>query len=269
MKNRIAVIQMDSVPGDVTTNLDKIERMIQGSVDAETGLYAFCETGTTGYAVDAGELAETIPGPTTDRLTDIARRHGVYIVGGMIEKGPLKPFNTAVMVSPEGVVASYRKVHLFGAENESFAAGDKPVVVETPVGRVGLTICFDLMFPEFIRGLVLTGAQVILNSTFWFSVPATEPWGWSHTQTTAAAMTRALENNVFVAMACRTGQEGVFRAFGHSCVMGPSGKMLAGCGMEEGVIKADLALGEIDAFAGSVHYLESRRPAVYRAMLGY
>lgn len=269
MKTRIALLQINSVPGDKRANLDKIESMIANSVDEETGLYLFCETGTTGYTVDARKVAETIPGMTTDRLTDIAKRYGVYIAGGMIEKGPAKPFNSCVVVSPRGVVGSYRKVHLFADENESFAPGDAPLIIDTPVGRVGVTICFDLMFPEYIRGLVLEGAQIILNSTFWFSVPATEPWGWSHNQTTALAMTRALENNVFVAMACRTGDEGAFHGFGHSCIVGPSGKLLAAAGTEECVVKADLRLEDITDFSRMVRYLESRRPQVYRDMLGY
>jgi predicted amidohydrolase len=88
---------------------------------------------------------------------------------GTIERAEGKYLDDAVQFTPEGDPHVYRKTHLFGPERAVFTPGDQPVVVDTALGRLGLSVCDDLMFPEFIRSLVLNGAQVVLNATDWIS----------------------------------------------------------------------------------------------------
>src|SRR5690606_1455885 len=104
---------------------------------------------------------------------------------------------------------------------------DRPLILDLPFARVGITICYDLMFPEYIRGLVLQGANLIVNSTHWQSSPdRLAGWGRTGEVTSRLAGTRALENGVHVAMAARTGQTPDRVSLGFSCIAAPSGKML-------------------------------------------
>jgi len=141
-------------------------------------------------------------------------------------------------------------------------------VVDTELGRVGLTICFDFIFPELSRILALQGAQIILNSTFWFADSFSEKMGFEPATILALARTRALENSVYCVMACRTGEEdapwgGKVRGMGHSSIVSPSGKTLAQAGIGEMIISAELDMDFRDQWIKAVNYLGCRRTDVY------
>ena len=102
----------------------------------------------------------------------------VHLMVGMIERAGDKYYDDAILFTPEGAYHVYRKTHLFGPERAIFTPGEQPVVVDTVLGRLGLTVCYDLMFPEFIRTLVLSGAQVILNATDWITDTWQSTVGW-------------------------------------------------------------------------------------------
>lgn len=135
-------------------------------------------------------------------------------------------------------------------------------------GRVALTICYDLVFPEYIRGLVLQGAQLILNSTDWI----TDPWqtgkGWSGEVVSHLAATRALENGVHVAMADRAGVEEGWTSLGHSCVCAPSGGFLARIESGEGLVTATVELEhpDWDKWRQIATYLPDRRTDFYASL---
>ena len=114
-------------------------------------------------------------------------------------------------------------------------AGDVPVVVETPLGRIGMSICYDFIFPDFIRRLVELGADIVINSTNWISDGfQRDQWGWTGSAVDSLARTRALENGVWLAMANCIGPEAGFDSLGYSCVVAPSGKVLASAGVLAG-----------------------------------
>jgi len=272
MGTRIAVAQIDSVLGDVEANLERIGSFV--SVAKEQGAQAvlFPELFTTGYSLGADlcKLGEPIPGHTTDYLAHLAAENGIYIYGSIVERRGDKHHNAGVFLSPsEGLIAVYRKVHLFAEEKDLLNPGTDPVVVETDMGPIGLTICYDLVFPEYIRGLVLMGAQIIFNSTFWLRVGPPDEWDWSHRQPTALAVARALENTVGLAMSCRFGWEGDLLGFGHSCIVSPSGRILASLGEGEGVTTAEIPMDRVAEFRKLATYFEDRRVELYRKMLGY
>ena len=135
---------------------------------------------------------------------------------GMIERAEGKYFDDAVLFRPEGDLNVYRKTHLFGPERAVFTPGDQPVVVETALGRLGLSVCYDLMFPEFIRSLVLNRAQVVLNATDWISDVWQSSLGWGGDTVSALARIRALEKGVHAAIADRAGVEAGWRNLGRS-----------------------------------------------------
>jgi predicted amidohydrolase len=265
MVKKLAILQIDSALGDIDANLRKIAAMVESIRDEEVRMAVFCEYGTTGYSLDLREAAEPIPGRTTAFLEELAAKRNIWISGGMVEAGENgKPCNTSVMISPkDGLVAKYRKVHRFDFEKELIDSGNEAVIVDTELGRTAMTICYDFIFPEYIRGLALQGAEIILNSTFWFADDFSGPAGWSPQQSKALAMTRALENNVFVGMACRTGTEKNLRAFGHSVIVGPQGKILAEADRPEGVITAPIDLETRASWSRYATYMTDRRTDLY------
>lgn len=273
MTKKIAVLQIDSVLGDVQANLSKIDSMIENIHDPDVRMAVFCEYGLTGYCTDLTKVANIIPGADSEGLEHIAKKHNIWISGGTAELVGEKIANTTMMVSPQkGLVAKYRKVHPFGDERLSIVYGDEVVVVDTELGKVGMTICFDFCFPELVRGLALKGAELILNSTFWFADDVSGPAGWKPETALSLARVRALENNVYVAMACRTGEEtapwgGKVRAFGHSSVADPVGNTIAQAGLGETALIVPIDLEKRKQWACYAAYLGDRRPEIYKKIL--
>lgn len=275
MDVKVSVIQMDCVLGDIDANVDKIDKLVDFAREQGAKFIVFPELGTTGYFVGdmIDELAEPIPGPTTDRLGEIAQGANAYLLGGMIERGQDGDlYNSLVMLSPEGeVVANYHKVHMFSVEREIFTSGDEGMVVDTEFGRVGLTVCYDLVFPEYIRGLVLQGAQLILNGTDWITNQWQTKMGWSGEVTSHMAATRALENGIHLAMANRVGLEEGWKSLGHSCVCSPSGHFLARIEDGEGIVTSTVELGseKWEKWREVATYLPDRRVELYDELLDF
>lgn len=271
--DKIAVLQIDAVLGNTDANLNKIDQMLSSIKDPDVRMAVFCEYGTGGYCVDQKLVAAAIPGEITDRLEELSEKHGVWLCGGTSELVGDEIANTAVMISPrDGLAAKYRKMHPFGDERDRLVSGFEPVVVETDIGKVGLTICFDFLFPELTRALALLGAEIIVNPTFWFADSFSEKTGFSPSSIMALAQARALENSVFVAMACRTGEEdapwgGKLRGMGHSSICSYSGKQIAAAGIGEMIITAPLDMEGRKRWIESTNYLSSRIPDIYRKYL--
>lgn len=163
-----AAIRLGPTLGDPAGNLALTLAAIEEAAQAGARLIVLPELSTSGYSFEtqdeARELAETIPGPASSAWSAAAARLGVVIVGGICEidvEGTL--WNSAVVIDADGSLLSvYRKIHLWGIEKAIFTEGeDRPPVVETTVGRLGVGICYDLWFPEFARSLVLRGAQIL------------------------------------------------------------------------------------------------------------
>jgi 5-aminopentanamidase len=135
-----------------------------------------------------------------------------------------------------------------------------------------MTICYDLIFPEYVRHIVDMGADLLINSTDWINdVYQRETWGWGGQITQSLASTRALENLTFLAMANRVGHEKAteelaFDSFGHSCIAGPSGKILASIPEGEGmaVARIDISEKDLDRWKSIATYKEDRRPELVR-----
>lgn len=272
MSLKLAVVQMDCVVGDVAANLDRAEALLAAVAAQGAHLAVLPELCTTGYFIGErlAELAEPVPGPATDRLGAIAARHGLYVAAGIAERGEDGFYDSAVFLGPDGrLIGRYRKVHLFATEKQFFRSGDRPAIFDTPHGRVALTICYDLVFPEYIRALVLRGAQLILNCTDWITNEWQTRKGWSGEVVSRLAATRALENTVHVAMANRAGSEAGWQSLGYSCIAAPSGGFLARLEEGEGVAIAAVALDDPDwqTWRSIAAYLQDRRSDLY-ARLG-
>jgi len=264
---KIGYVQFNPAFGQVDRNLDRAEALIEG---AQADLLVLPELFNTGYLItskeEIGALAEEAPGgKTSQRLVALARRNNVHLVAGMAERSGARIFNSALLVSPTGFVASYRKVHLFFEEKLWFDPGDGGFeVYDIGPCRVGIMVCFDWFFPESMRTLALKGAQVVCH-------PANLVLPYCQT----AMVTRCLENRVFAVTANRTGTEHrggkSLHYTGKSQVTGRLGEILSRAGEDEecvGVIYID-PVGALDKQLNAHNNLfGDRRPTFYRDICG-
>ena len=178
-RSRVAVVQFSPDRGDVAGNLDRVAR--ETSL-AETDLVVFPELVVTGAVADretAERLAESIPGPGTERLREIATLANAYVVAGLIERdtGSGRLYNSAVLVGPGGVVGTYRKLHLAAEDRPWATPGNLGLpTFDIPCGRVGMLVGYDALFPEAARSLALDGADIIACPSL-LSWPPVLPYG--------------------------------------------------------------------------------------------
>jgi predicted amidohydrolase len=236
---KIAGVQMDVALADVDANLTCIlERLRETRAHGAT-LTIFPECAATGYCFEslqeARPLAQTVPGPATERIAAACRELGGYAIFGMLEADGERVFNSAVLVGGEGVVGSYRKVHLPFLGVDMFTSyGDRPFAVHEIGGvRVGMNICYDAAFPEAARSLAILGADLIALPTNW---PPGAECAARH-----SINTRAMENAVYFAAVNRVGSERGFEFIGGSSICDPSGQTLArSSGAGEEILYAEI-----------------------------
>ncbi|MEA2696063.1 MAG: deaminated glutathione amidase [Myxococcales bacterium] len=266
-----AAVQLTSTD-DVAQNLARCDALVtdaRASGAEFVGLpenFAFLGSDRDHRAAIAESTADDATGPILTAMRDLARRTSVWLLlGGFPEKG-LRPGsirNTSVLLDPRGsIVARYRKVHLFDVdvpggmqfrESESVDAGDDVVLAETPWGGLGLTICYDLRFPELFRRLGEQQARMI-------AVPSafTRETGKDHWHLLLRA--RAVENQVFVIAPAQFGWHGGKRfSYGHALIADPWGAVIAECGDHEGFALARLDFAYQDRVRSSLPCLRHRK----------
>ena len=245
MKDRIktAAVQMEPGLKRKDENLEKILLMIRTAAGEGAELIVFPECALTGYVFNSRKealpCAETVPGPATERLTALCRELGVHVVTGMLEVDGDRCFNVAVLVGPQGLVGKYRKTHLpFLGVDRFLDHGDKPFqVYRTPIGNIGMHVCYDCNFPETARVMTLQGADILALPTNW-------PFGRGNISL-YVVNARALENRVYVIAADRIGVERGSTFLGMSKIAGPSGDTLAEGGRDkEELLYAEVSLAE-------------------------
>ena len=160
-KTSIACAQIDCRIGDVESNRSKVIDRIGEAADRAARLVIFPECAITGYAFEsleeAAQFAEPIDGPTAEAVSRACQQTGLYAVVGFIEKEGSRYYNAGMLAGPDGVIGSYRKVHMpyIGADR-FLTPGDRPFeVFDLPIGRLGILICYDISFPESARTLKL------------------------------------------------------------------------------------------------------------------
>lgn len=266
---RVAAIQMSSTP-DKQQNFETAERLIRAAVSSGAELVALPELWSChGLEKAYRQNAEPIPGPTTDFLGSLARELGVYVLGGSIlEQTPneTKMHNTSTFFEPSGELAAvYRKIHLFDVrapdreylESGTIAPGDEVVTAKAGAATLGLSVCYDLRFPEMYRILAMRGAEIL-------TVPAafTLQTGKDHWELLLRA--RAVENQAFVVAPAQWGQKDNGRwTYGRSMIVDPWGTVLATCSDRDGFALATLDLSYLDRFRRDFPALANRRPEVY------
>jgi deaminated glutathione amidase len=268
-KIRAAAIQMSSTP-DKEENKVTAEALIRGAVSAGADLVALPELWSC-HGLDEvyRENAEPVPGPTTEFMGDLARELGVYLLGGSIlegEPGARRLSNTSTLFDPSGeMTAVYRKIHLFDVrvsdreylESANIAPGNEIVTAKAGAATLGLSVCYDVRFPELYRLLALRGAEIL-------AVPAafTLQTGKDHWELLLRA--RAVENQAFVVAPAQWGQKADGRwTYGRSMIVDPWGTVLATCPDHDGYALATLDLDFLDRFRAEFPALANRRPEAY------
>ncbi len=227
---RVAAVQMEPRIGEVDANLKSILDRLREAADAGAKLIVFPECALTGYGFDSRDesipYAEPIPGLSSKEVAAVCTELGVYAVYGLLERDGERLYNATVLVGPEGVVGTYRKVHLpFLGIDRFVDPGNRPFeVFEIEGVRVGMHICYDGTFPETGRVLTLLGADVLVLPTNW---PI-------QSLTTAEHLpaTRAIENVVYVMAVDRVGEERGCKFAGTSSIADPGGVILAKAGLD-------------------------------------
>lgn len=272
LSGRVAVVQMASGP-DFEANLAEAERLIARAAAAGAGLVVLPENFAAMGLSESDKLARREAegeGPIQDMLAAQAARHGVWIVGGTVplasgESG--RAYASCLLFDASGArVARYDKIHLFDVvleqsgeeymESRTTVAGDRIVVVDTPFGRLGLAVCYDLRFPEVFRAMLDRGVELI-------AVPSafTAFTGKAHWEILVRA--RALENQCYLLAAAQSGEHGNGRrTHGDSMIVDPWGVVMERLPEGAGVVAVDCDRAHLARIRGNFPAVSHRRPLI-------
>ncbi|MDK2841793.1 MAG: 5-aminopentanamidase [Anaerophaga sp.] len=261
MNSRIktGILQFAPVIGDIVSNIRKIDQLLDNAPGVQ--LWVLPELASSGYNFASKEEARQSAEPLGESLfirylTEKAEKLNAWFVSGFNELDGDKLYNSAVLISPQGLAGHYRKLHLFNREKEIFEPGNTGLpVFSTPYGKTGILVCFDWMFPESWRILALKGAQIICH-------PSNLVLPWCQNAIPGYALT----NRIFVATANRVGTERALTFTGQSVLVNPKGEYLfRGNPDKEDILTADIDLS--DALDKQMtpfnHVFADRRPDVY------
>jgi deaminated glutathione amidase len=270
MRLPVALVQLDAT-ADVEANIDRATALAAEAAAGGARLVVLPE-----YLHYRGDddgfraSARPIPGPFTEAFAVVARRHDAWILAGSVAEtsdDAACPYNTSVLLDPGGeIAATYRKIHLFDVsvddgpvdtESARVSPGATPVVADVDGVGVGLSVCYDLRFPELYRTLALTGAEVL-------AVPSnfTERTGRDHWEVLLRA--RAIENGAWVLAPGQSGGPPGQSAFGRSMIIDPWGTVIAQASDGVGIIRADVETDRVAAVRRQIPSLANRRPEAYR-----
>jgi deaminated glutathione amidase len=266
---RVAAIQLNST-GDKGRNLASAEQLVRAAAADGAELVALPEKwNLLGPGEEMAAGAESLDGPSLTAARGWARELGIHLLAGSIaERGEegARAFNTSVLIGPDGEdLAVYRKIHMFDVtaggveyrESEHEEAGSEIVTASVGGLDVGLSVCYDLRFPELYRILAVRGARLLaIPSAFTFAT------GRDHWEVLLRA--RAIENQAFVLAPNQVGEAPPhYRSYGHSAIVDPWGVVLATAPDEECFVVADLDLSAQERIREELPSLASRRPEKY------
>jgi predicted amidohydrolase len=267
----VAAAQIEPKLAEPERNLEACLARLEEAAAAGAELLVLPECAVPGYMFESAEealpFAEEIPGPSSEVLERESRRLGMHVVCGLLERDGDTLRNAAVLVGPDGLVGTYRKTHLpFLGVDRFVVPGDELTVYDTPLGRIGVEICYDLRFPEVTRTLALKGADIVAHPTN-FPMAA-------KVQTELITVARAAENRIYLLTANRVGKERSGEFCGWSQIVDPYGTRLAEAGeTEEALLVADVDVEKardkdyIIPGEYELYLFGHRRPELYGALL--
>jgi 5-aminopentanamidase len=267
---RIVCRQLAPILGDLEANAELTVTAIRAAVDDGADVVVLPELATSGYVFDSVAEAQAV---AIDRGHELlgrwsaeAARGGATVVGGFAERGGDGAlYNSAAVLSGDGVIGVYRKCHLWDREKLWFAPGEEPPgVFETPHGRIGVLVCYDLEFPEMTRTLALAGAELIAVPTNW---PYVERPAGEHAPEVIVAMGAARVNRLFIACCDRAGRERGQDWNQGTAIIDPGGWVLDAQAAEgPAAADVDLTRARDKRYTGLADAFGDRRPELYRAV---
>jgi len=270
-KIKLALAQISSTRENKEANLQKIEALTFKAKEQGADLAIFPEMSLTGYVVrdQFYELAETIPGPTVEKVEALAKNTGMHVIFGMpelSEKTRATIFNTAVLVGPKGLIGKYRKMYLpthsVFEEKRYFRPGYQTAAFQTDLGNIGLCICYDLFFPEVLRLTRLKGAQLIV------CISASPAVRRSYFETLTCA--RAIENTAFLAYVNLAGVQDGLQFWGGSRLVSPTGDLIAKAKYDEDdFVTCEVDYGDIRTAETFIPTLKDLRPELFDKLKEY
>ena len=274
---RIAACQVSLHVGELEQNRAAAAAAVTAAAGQGARIVVLPELTPSGYvfrdAAEALSLSEPPAGPTAAQWQDLAIRHDIVIVGGFSELGSDGLlYNSAMLVDSDGVQAVYRKAHLWDAEADVFTPGSQPPpVVKTTFGTISMMICYDVEFPEWVRLPALAGAELLAVPTNW---PAEQVPAGERPIVTTNVQVAAFANRMFIAAACRCGEERGVPWTGGSIITGHDGYPLAGPASTSAsaggaqpellIADCDLSLARSKAIGPRNDAHADRRPALYQ-----
>ena len=266
---RTALIQMP-VTADKAVNLAVARDYVRRAADGGAQLAVLPEMFCCLYTNDAFRAnAEPAGGPVHTAMAGLARETGLWLVAGsMPEADGERIYNTSFVFDPAGRQAAFhRKMHLFDIdvkggqrfmESETFTAGDSVTVFDTPFGKLGLCICFDLRFPELARCMALAGARAIVTPAAFNMTTGPAHWELLFRQ-------RAVDNQLFtLGVAPARDEQGPYVSYGNTILCSPWGEVLARAGSAPALLLADVDLDQNESIRAQLPLLSARRTDVYR-----
>jgi len=273
----VACINFHPEWGDKAANLAKMKTFTKDAAEQGNNLIVFPELAVSGYECSEDmsaekkscqmhrDLSETIPGPSTEEMAELAKQLNVYIIFGIPEqdqKNPATRYISTVVIAPEGILGAYRKLHLAPwprfTESLCFSPGDEVPVWKTRYGNIGVLICYDFyFFPELARIMALKEATLLVNTTASASGPGKPYYIVQQTGS------RATENLVYAASANLVGKERTKTYYGHSVIAGPHhprpAYVFAEGGETEEIVSATLSFPRLSAYRELLDWKKGRQ----------
>ncbi|MGK9368915.1 nitrilase-related carbon-nitrogen hydrolase [Melioribacter sp. Ez-97] len=235
---KTALVQYSPEWENIEKNIEKIERLLSG-ISSPLDLIVFPEMTLTGFTMNQKDFGEDIDGASFRYFMDLSNRLKTDVICGIIEKEGSNYYNSSVHFSKGLIAAVYRKIHLFShsKENNYYAKGKDPVVTKVGGIKTGMSVCYDLRFPELYRLLRKEGSEILIDIANW-PVDRIEHWR-------VLLRTRAIENQSYVIGVNRTGNDPFYKYNGYSSVYDPMGNLITESKDEEKVLIADLDSDEV------------------------
>ncbi len=247
---KISICQFSPAWENIEDSISVIEDLLP-SVDDKTDLLLFPEMTLTGYTMKSEEFSEELDGACTRYFIDLSKRLQTNVIAGIVEKDGENIFNSAVHFDRNGIViARYRKIHPFSmaGEEKYFEAGEELVSTKIDGVAAGLTVCYDLRFPELYRKYTQEGTKLLINIANW-PVPRIAHWE-------NLLRARAIENLSFVIGVNRVGNDPYNEYSGNSLIYDSMGNQILSCKNNEGIFSAEIDIEDVEITRKKLNFLD-------------
>ena len=261
MNIRLLIVQLEAVKGDIDKNISKIRKLLVDSKYSSADLIVLPELWTIGWDCTSFNKSseELQPSRTYKFLRELALQYNSNIIGGsaVLRKNGEKDRNTCLVFNRTGeLISTYDKFHLFSHRGQSEGSfleeGETPVIAKTDIGNIGLSICYDIRFPEMFRLYAFNEADIIVNVAAW-------PKAFTDEYVTLAKA-RAIENQIYFVSSCLTGKiNETFDFSGNSCVIDYRGKVVSGLNEEEAILCVDIDIDEMKQYRKQLPILKDTK----------